>query len=384
MIRYVITRHGEFNIGFMLDNDKVSDICVYEKESCLGNIYVARVSNIVPNINAAFVDIKKGVSCYLSLEDYCGTKPLKKDDLVTVQVIKDNIKTKRAAVTTNISMSDSLVSIQQQRVIGVSAKIKDKDKRKELKELLNEKINEFYPKRKYKQAAYGGILRTKCSEAAEDEIINSTVNLLCKLDEILYKSNYSAVYSCLYRSTSEYMKDIIELSGADVQIITDNEDIIDECMQSGVALPELYKDDKISLASRFGTDRILSKSLSKYVYLKSGAYLVIEVTEALTVIDVNSGKAVKGSDRNISQYNINLEAACEVARQLRLRNLSGIIIVDFISMKSENEKKELLERLTEYTTDDKIQTKVLDITELGLVELTRKKIKRPLHEYKLI
>ena len=124
----------------------------------------------------------------------------------------------------------------------------------------------------------------------------------------------------------------------------------------------------------------MEEALNSRVWLKSGAFLVIESTEALTVIDVNSGKYESGKDANETYRKINREAAEEVARQLRLRNLSGIIIVDFINMKSEQDKKSLLYFLKELTEKDRIPTKVVDMTTLGLVEITRKKINKPLKE----
>ncbi|MFW5668145.1 MAG: ribonuclease E/G, partial [Acetivibrio ethanolgignens] len=143
----------------------------------------------------------------------------------------------------------------------------------------------------------------------------------------------------------------------------------------------LYEDETTDLNRLYGIETSLSKVVAKQVWLKSGGTLVIEPTEALTVIDVNTGKAIKGNKKvQETFFKVNLEAAKEIAFQLRLRNLSGIIIVDFIDLDSEEHKKELLRALKEYLKEDPLKAVVVDMTPLGLVEITRKKLRKPLHE----
>ena len=138
--------------------------------------------------------------------------------------------------------------------------------------------------------------------------------------------------------------------------------------------------DEYTLTLRYSLASLLEKTLSKRAYLKSGAYLVIEPTEAMTVIDVNSGKSIKGKNAEEQFLKINIEAAKEIARQLRLRNISGIVMIDFINMKEESHNHELMKNLAEYVRTDPVRTTVVDMTKLGLVELTRQKGKRALHE----
>ena len=174
----------------------------------------------------------------------------------------------------------------------------------------------------------------------------------------------------------------IPLSDYD-EIITDDE-IIKELFSPFVPVPiRYYQDPLVSLSALYSLKTHLSRALEKRVWLPSGGYLVIEPTEAMVVIDVNTGKA--SGDRRIVRKNlylqINLEAAKEIARALRLRNYSGMIMVDFINMDSEQDKQLLMEHLAAYLREDKVETRLVDMTALGIVEITRKKISRPLSEF---
>ena len=160
----------------------------------------------------------------------------------------------------------------------------------------------------------------------------------------------------------------------DVEIITDIPEVVE-------AVPEisLYTDE-YTLTLRYSLAGLLEKTLSKRAYLKSGAYLVIEPTEAMTVIDVNSGKSIKGRNAEEQFLKINIEAAREIARQLRLRNISGIVMIDFINMKEEEHNRELMKVLSESVRIDPVRTTVVDMTKLGLVEITRKKVRKSLYD----
>ncbi len=378
--QYIITKMHNVITGFLLQDGHPEEIRCYEEDSCIGNVYVGRVSNIVQNINAAFVDIAKGESCYLPLEDYHGDRQLKIGDLIPVQVVKDKIKTKQATVTTNISITGNYVIVQTNDTIGISSKVKSAEARTMLKDQFVSAIDKFQADRKCKNIQYGGIVRTKAENLETDLLINETIKTLCELDDVMYRSEYATAYTCLRQNKPTYVSDIEEWMACDSTVLTDLPEILEICGIYGIKQPVLYEDAMVSMSAKYRLERIIEKALSKRVYLKSGAYLVIEPTEALTVIDVNSGKAIKGRDAEEIQYQLNVEAAHEVARQLKLRNLSGIIIVDFISMKSEQKQKCLLDELKNAIYYDSVPTNVVDITKLGLVELTRKKIRKPLHE----
>ena len=182
--KYVITSINNVICGFLLNEGNVEEIRAYEPESILGNIYVGRLSNIVENINSAFVDIKKGLSCYMSMEDYMGPK-LKIGDLITVQLNKEAIKTKAPSVTTKLSLDGEyvVVMVDNERKIGVSSKIKLEAKRDELKEIVNDAITDFYNLSTITNHAdfeFSIIVRTKAEEADNESIKKETIKILCK------------------------------------------------------------------------------------------------------------------------------------------------------------------------------------------------------------
>ena len=386
MKQFVFTEWNKKKLGILFEDGKAMEIRCYEADSILGNVYRARVSNLSPNINAAFVDIKKGESCYLSMDDYHGEK-LKVGDLVTVQVVRDKIKTKRYAVTTDISLQGDYAVTTLFAPVGVSSKITDSARKKELKTLMQnlliaEQDAQFYLAEgnvaeieRIKKLTLGGIIRTQ-AEHAEDAAITREIEGQARLlYSIMKKSEYATQYTCLYHTEVEYIKDIRRMHALqDVEIVTD----IPEVTEAISEIP-LYTDE-YTLTLRYSLASLLEQTLSKRAYLKSGAYLVIEPTEAMTVIDVNSGKSIKGKNAEEQFLKINIEAAKEIARQLRLRNISGIVMIDFINMKEESHNHELMKNLAEYVRTDPVRTTVVDMTKLGLVELTRQKGKRALHE----
>lgn len=386
MKQFVFTEWNKKKLGILFEDGKAMEIRCYEADSILGNVYRARVSNLSPNINAAFVDIKKGESCYLSMDDYHGEK-LKVGDLVTVQVVRDKIKTKRYAVTTDISLQGDYAVTTLFAPVGVSSKITDSARKKELKTLMQnlliaEQDAQFYLAEgnvaeieRIKKLTLGGIIRTQ-AEHAEDAAITREIEGQARLlYSIMKKSEYATQYTCLYHTEVEYIKDIRRMHALqDMEIVTD----IPEVTEAISEIP-LYTDE-YTLTLRYSLASLLEKTLSKRAYLKSGAYLVIEPTEAMTVIDVNSGKSIKGKNAEEQFLKINIEAAKEIARQLRLRNISGIVMIDFINMKEESHNHELMKNLAEYVRTDPVRTTVVDMTKLGLVELTRQKGKRALHE----
>lgn len=386
MKQFVFTEWNKKKLGILFEDGKAMEIRCYEADSILGNVYRARVSNLSPNINAAFVDIKTGESCYLSMDDYHGEK-LKVGDLVTVQVVRDKIKTKRYAVTTDISLQGDYAVTTLFAPVGVSSKITDSARKKELKTLMQnlliaEQDAQFYLAEgnvaeieRIKKLTFGGIIRTQ-AEHAEDAAITREIEGQARLlYSIMKKSEYATQYTCLYHTEVEYIKDIRRMHALqDVEIVTD----IPEVTEAISEIP-LYTDE-YTLTLRYSLASLLEKTLSKRAYLKSGAYLVIEPTEAMTVIDVNSGKSIKGKNAEEQFLKINIEAAKEIARQLRLRNISGIVMIDFINMKEESHNHELMKNLAEYVRTDPVRTTVVDMTKLGLVELTRQKGKRALHE----
>lgn len=377
--KYIITAINNIICGFLINDGNAEIIRAYEPESILGNIYVGRVSNIVQNINSAFIDIKKGLSCYMSLEDYSGKK-LKIGDLLPVQLSKEAIKTKAPSVTTRLSLDGEYVVVMIDGKIGVSSKIKSEARREELKSIINSSMEKFELMKQTNDLNFGIIVRTKAENASTEAIESETIRLLCKLDNIVYKSAYLTAYSCIFEKCPMLVKDIISYKSENIDIITDLQEVLEVCKKNNFTDISLYSDENITLDALYGLKNLINKALNKRVYLKSGAYIVIDHTEAMTVIDVNSGKAIKGTSKEEKVYAINLEAAKEIINQLILRDISGIIIIDFISMSKDIYNNQLLKELKTFAEADKTQTTVVDITRLGLIEITRKRVRKPLHE----
>ncbi|MEG1876807.1 MAG: ribonuclease E/G [Lachnospiraceae bacterium] len=360
--------------------------------SILGNIYVGKIQNIVSNIKAAFVEIQQNVICYLSLSD-C-TEPIVCNrtyqgkliigDEVLVQVIRDKAKTKEATVSTKLSLSGhySVVSYPN-RKIGFSNKL-SAIQRTSLKERITSLSWNH---------AYGYIIRTNAAEFADATVditpLQSEIEQLTfQLDQIIKTAPTRPPFSTLYCAPEKYLNllkntyrnRLDKIITDDETIYTQVESYLQENQPEDVDKLSFYQDSMISLEKMLRLDKKLQDALHTHVWLKSGGYLVIEPTEALTVIDVNTGKYSAKQDSEATFLAINLEAAAEIAHQIRLRNLSGIILVDFINMEQSKQDELLLTTLRNHVKQDPIKTNVIDITALGLVEITRKKIEPPLCE----
>lgn len=368
-----------------------------ETKSLIGNIYIGRVQNIVKNIEAAFVEIDKGLVCYLPLTDLkhpiftnrigqkWPDKPLCIGDELLVQVTRDALKTKQPAVSTNLSIpGEYLVVSHGEQGVGISAKIKG-DKRDSIKSF----VNELYQDSSYKGfEEYGIVLRTNVSTLTEPEFekIRQELDQMLVLNEhMLSIATYRPAFTKLFSKPDLYNLDQIYQFEYD-EIITDQKDIFEallvlQSQKKIEAKIRLYQDDNLSLVNLYGMESRLKEAVGPRIWLKSGGYLIIEPTEALTVIDVNTGKFDgKSVSMEDTVLKINQEAAIEAAHQLRVRNLSGIVIIDFINMQSDANKSILLQTLHNAVAQDHIQTNVIGFTNLGLVEVTRKKKNKPLKD----
>ncbi len=345
----------------------------------VGDIYVGRVKNVVKNIKAAFVEIAEGQICFMQFSDETHLKSIHNETDIVVQVVREAVKTKQAVVTANINFQGRYLIKTHKREIAVSSKIKGAARKKELAGWLAEIADG-------KDCGY--IIRTNAGNAPKAEIEREYKYLERLYIDIMRKAEYSATHSLLFR-TSFAESEIRDCYDECIdRIVTDDAEIYETiggyidcvCPQLKEKL-SFYEDESFPLNAMYGLAPKIEKALAKKVWLNSGAYLVIEPTEACTVIDVNTGKAVKkGKDMEKHFYKINCEAAEEAMCQIRLRNLSGIIIIDFIDMKSEKDNKGLIELLAELASNDPVKTTVVDMTGLGLVELTRKKVHKPLYE----
>lgn len=371
----VITKVQDKAILVSMHNDKLYDVLVENEENTSGNvgdIFVGKVQNVVDNIHAAFVEFEKNKVGFLPLSE-CQGKTVKAGDEFVVQIKQAAVKTKQPVLTIfpEIAGRFAVVSTKS-KTKGVSKKIIEEEKKKELYKILED----------FCEDPYGVILRTSAKTASEEEIRKECTGLLKQMHELMDYSEYKTRFSCLYHEASFYLKYIrsLELSNFE-RIVTDLQSVYEELYPIYGDRVELYSDDSYSLDKLLGISTKLLKANEKKVWLKSGGNLVIEPTEALTVIDVNTGKAVDGRrNKETTFYKINCEAAIEAARQIRMRNLSGIIVIDFIDMKEQEHVEELMQLLRMKLSEDKVKTVLVDITKLGLVEITRMKKNPPLRE----
>ena len=384
MKKALVTRYQNKILYMLLEEGKEVEIDMYNDEENLiyNNIYVARVKDVVTNINAAFLEIAPGQICYFSLDEKNvlflnrkNTTKVCEGDLILVQVVKEAVKTKAAVVSCEINLSGKYVVLTAGKgdFVGVSHKITDKGRQMHLKQLVAP----------YASDNFGFVVRTGADNAEDGDIEEEIRSLSEEYKKILETAKTRTAFTLIRKNESPLNLNVenAHLEPED-EIVTDDAGLYEEIVSGKHrANVRLYDDKEISLLRAYSVETRIEKALAKNVWLKNGGYLVIEHTEALTVIDVNTGKFDgKEKDREETFLKINLEAAKEIARQLRLRNISGIILVDFINMKSSDSRKVLISELERQLYKDRIQTRFVDFTGLGLAEITRQKKKKPIYE----
>lgn len=391
MYQLIFTNYNNKLVSAVYEEGKMIEVSLDDKEtsSIIGNIYVGRVENIVTSINAAFIEISKGIKGYYSLEDNKNhiflnkknTDKVCQGDLILVQVEKDAVKTKAPILTSNIELNGRYIALGRETSgINISKKIKDKKLVKAIKNILSE----------FDCGDYGLVARTNCESLYENEIFdedllrNETAQLIDEYHKILQIAPTRTAFSMLYGKNDSFIELVLNTRLENLsEILTDDPDVYNKLILNDSKIKDkirFYTDELLSLNKLYNVELQIKDALKERVWLKSGGYLVIQPTEALTVIDVNTGKFIAGKDREAGFFKVNCEAAVEIAKQLRLRNYSGIIIVDFIDMKTEEYNNNLMELLNNVVLKDSVKTTVIDKTKLGLVELTRKKVKKPLYE----
>ena len=386
---YIIAHmHGRI-FSFLLKDQKAVEIhCDPENapEGILGNVYIGKVKNIAKNIKTAFVDIAPGRTCYLPLDDLRqpiftkkgASKQIRAGDELVVQVSREGIKTKFPSVTTNITFHGKYALLTTGKAqLSVSSKL-GKEKREELLSFLQEYRDE--------EGKHGWLLRTNAGSVSNEKIGEELAVLKKQYENLISQSQYRTCYSCLLKLPPAYLARLLDLyeESADV-FLTDDKELYDEIQEYlNVHQPEdlrklsFYEDRLLPMDKLYSLEHQLSLALQEKVWLNSGGYLIIQPTEALTVIDVNTGKYEGGKKQEKTFLKINKEAAIEIARQLRLRNISGIIIIDFINMEEKQSVDELLSLLNGELHKDPTPTSLVDMTKLSLVEITRKKKEKPL------
>ena len=360
-----------------------------DSDSLAGNIYLGVARNVLPGMEAAFLDFGANKNGVLYASDIASEgrgngrnqkrieQILKEGDQVLVQVTKDAMGAKGARLTGVPSLPGRyLVLVPDSDNVGISRRLPDEDRTR-----LREVINEVRPD------GYGVIVRTAALDASADELAADISGLLTDWEKIQSESAEGRPPRLIHEEPELLIKVIREHFTSDFRklLIDDRQayDTVVSYLRS--TAPDLVSkvqsyEDSIPLFDRYHVDDQIKKALDRKVYLPSGGHLVIDRTEALTVIDVNTGKFVGSSNLEETVLQNNLEAAEELGRQLRLRDIGGIIVIDFIDMESTGNQQKVLRRLKEALAKDKTRTQVFDVSHLGLVEMTRKNVSAGLLE----
>lgn len=361
------------NIAAVLENKKVTDFFIHRGDVLLGDVYLATVDNILPSIDAAFVNVGSDKMGFLHAQDVMGKGTLKqklspKQKLI-VQVVKEPTGHKGPRVTTEISLPGRfLVLMPHEPGVSVSKKIENSKERARLKSIIN----------LIKPVGVGVIIRTEAEGQSEADIQEDLEILLEKWNNIITSAETLDPPNLIYRDQDLLYRVIREACTEDVKEIIVDTPFAMNRVQSILQNWHMSKGTQVSLYK--GTEPLLiamdihkeiKAALNVKVNMPSGGYLFIQQTEALTVIDVNSGKFISSATQDETILKTNIEAVHEIARQLRLRNIGGMIIIDFIDMMTRADKLAMMEELEIALEPDKAKPQVGQLSDLGLVELTR-------------
>lgn len=381
---------GQKLCGFWIEDGKLMEIRIDRSgQSLLGNIYIGKVRNVVKNIESAFVEIAGGQVCFLPFSEifhpvltnrpYDGA--LKPGDELLVQVKKDAVRTKDPVLTADLTLKGKYFALSPSQTGGLRCSHKLSSQQQDF---VRGALAEVEIPRSMALVA-----RTVSGTVSDPALLAKDARALLERGEgLLRVGKTRTVFSILSGQEPGYLK---RLADPDLplpdRIVTDDPGVhtaIKSWLRQERPEAEdslsFYADPSLPLSRLYGLSGQVQAALDKKVWMKSGGYLVIEPVEAFTAIDVNTGKFDRKKSERETFRMTNGEAAAEVARQLRLRNLSGIIIVDFISMEEESDRKKLMELLRQLVRTDPVPVRVVDMTPLGLVEITRKKEEPPLAE----
>lgn len=412
--KLLFTTYRQKSCAFFIRNERlVAASLLPTAANTIGAIYIGKVKNVVSNINACFVEIANGEICFLPMKEAqfpyllnrVADGRILQGDEFPVQINREAHKTKQASLTTNLSLSNDYVAISiGSGKIGFSNKLLPETKKQMKEELIKtgwitdqgylcdtetlaNHLDIPTPFGQNSLPPMGFVVRTKAGECTGEEFFTALKSLFTEFLSLLQTSTYRTCFSCLKEAPQSYetVSDKLVFPNEYQEIITDNPNLFENLnayysIHDPSKKVRLYQDASFSLCKLYSLESKMDVALGKRIWLKSGGYLIIEQTEAMTVIDVNSGKYEAKKPSEDTAWIINKEAAEEIALQLRLRNLSGIIVVDFINMSIPGREKELLEYCRYLVSKDKIKTSVIDITALGLMEITRKKQNKTLAE----
>ncbi|MBN2208162.1 MAG: Rne/Rng family ribonuclease [Candidatus Coatesbacteria bacterium] len=401
---------GETRIG-ILEDETLVELYVARRENMtlVGNVYKGRVTRVLPGMQAAFVDVGLERDAFLYVSDVYDTmdeyerlmmastpKEASEEELpcrkpkcnhsieqllvpgqtIVVQITKDPIGAKGARASSFVSLAGRILVLQPSIPhVGISRRIEDEEERDRLKRLAGE----------LKPEGMGVIIRTLAIGKGKEEF-RADIEFLMKLwQRLCKKSDTAPAPSLIYREPDPVLRTIRDFFTPDVErVVVDSEEAYQRCVEyvdnmvQGMAhrVKLFVKDTPIF--DEYGIESEIQRALRPKVWLRSGGFLVIDQTEALVSIDVNTGKYVGKESLEETLLNINLEATKELARQLRLRDLGGIVIIDFIDMESEKNKEHVLAELANELKRDRSKTTITEISSLGLVEMTRKRVRESL------
>jgi ribonuclease G len=373
----------------VLEDGQLVNLFVERDEPLVGNVYKGRVTNVLRGMDAAFVDIGLVRNAFLhvrdvrarriggeELEDAIGQgaiqQRLRPGQEIIVQVTKEPTGTKGARVTTYVALAAHyLVLMPTVDYVGVSRRIEREAERRRLREIAE----------RIRPSGMGLIVRTAAQGASEAELSNDLRYLLSLWNRVLERARSSRAPSLLYQDLRLIRRVVRDLFTQEVvRFVVDSEreyeqilDLVRSYAPQLRSRVELYRGSE-PIFEHFGIEREIRNALRRKVPLPSGGYLVIDRTEAFTVIDVNTGKYVGKTDLETTIFHTNLEAAREVIRQIRLRDIGGIILVDFIDMEDPSHRQQVMQALEEAARLDRARTHLIDLTQLGLVEMTRKRV----------
>lgn len=403
---YINVSMGESRIA-IIEDDSLVEVYVEKQDQhrMVGNIYKGKVENVLPGMQAAFVDIGFDINAFLPFSeiensaylidgddisesndnnknsysrkkfknDYSASVDLKTGQDIFVQVIKEAFAGKGPRVTTEIAIPGRLlVLVPNANYIGISKKIWDKYERRRLKKIVSS----------IKEKGFGVIVRTVAEGKSEEIIQNDYKILIDGWNKLEKKSNRTGSPCLVYEDLETASSIIRDLFTPDInKIVIDSKKLyrklqhyLEEVSPNMTNRLEYYK-LKQPLFESMGIETELDKLLRPSVWLKSGAYLIIEKTEAMVVVDVNSGRFVGKKNHEENSLKINLEATREIARQLRLRDLSGLVVIDFIDMREEDNRRKVYYELRKELRKDRAKVAVSPISDFGLLEMTRQRIR---------
>jgi len=380
----------------MVENGVLTEVFI-ERASRLGivgNIYKGKVSRVLPGMQAAFIEIGLERTAFLHASDIIQTdngstnskpvediaKLLYQGQTILVQVLKDPMGSKGARLTTQLSIAARyLVLMPEITHIGISQKIENEEERQRLKQLVAEAAKDYEP--------CGYIVRTVADGVSETEL-SADVKFLHKLwSEVQERAKSESDGSLIHEDLRLVMRTMRDQVGSGVEIEKiriDSKENYDKVVKfSNKFIPELeskieYYPGERPIFDLYGVDDEIQKALNRKVELKSGGYLIFDQTEAMTTIDVNTGGFVGHRNLEETIFKTNLEATQAIVRQLRLRNLGGIIIIDFIDMQDQDHRQQVLSALEKAVAQDRTKSHISQVSELGLVEMTRKRTRESL------